>query len=72
MNSSLPHFKRCTHTKTHTHTDSNLWRRKLLRDLSIQHGGQQHISQDLTKVLGHDCLLLHTTVILKGQDDGEV
>lgn len=50
----------------------NLWGRKLLRDRSIQQGVQQRVTQDLTKVSGHDCLLLHTTVILKGEDNWEV
>lgn len=51
---------------------SNLWRWKLLRNVSIQQGGQQCVSQDLAEVLSHDGLLCHTTVILKGQDDWEV
>lgn len=44
----------------------------MFRDLSIQQGGQQRVTQDVAEVLGHYCLLLHTAVILQGQDDGEV
>lgn len=69
---------------THTHTLKSgtegdcivayidLRGRQLLRDGPIQQGGQQRVTQDLSKVLGHDCLLLHSTVILNGKDDWKV
>lgn len=50
----------------------DLWWRQQLRDGPIQQGVQQSVTQDLSQVLGHDCLLLHPTVILNGKDDGEV
>lgn len=62
----------CLAGRTWRNSNSNLWRRKLLRDRPVQQGGQQRVAQDLTQVLGHDGLLLHTAVVLKRQDDGEV
>lgn len=50
----------------------DLWRWQQLRDGPVQHGGQQSVAKDLSKVLGHDCLLLHTAVIFNRKDDWEV
>lgn len=37
--------------------------------LAIQRALQQLVTEDAVKVLGHDSLLLNTTVVLDGQDD---
>lgn len=44
----------------------HLGRRQLLGVLGIQGLCHQHVSQDASKVVGHDSLLFQPTVVLKG------
>ena len=44
-------------------------RGQLLVNQSIQRFPEQHVPQDGVQELGHDPLLLHTAVVLQGQDD---
>ena len=41
-------------------------------DLLVQWAPQEGVAQDLVQMLGHDRLLLHTAVVLQGQNDREV
>ena len=49
---------------------SYLRRGQVLQSLVVEGLGEQPLAQDGAQVPGHDCLLLHSTVVLKGQDQG--
>lgn len=49
--------------------EHHLRRRQRLRILGVQGLCHQHVSQDASKVAGHDSLLFQPAVVLKGQDN---